>query len=313
MAPTRFDLFGDAMKAFIVTVFALVLSVLTSSPAHAELRVVTTTPDLAAIASAVGGARVKVKALALGSQDPHWVDARPNLALELSKADLLLAVGAELESGWLPTLQVGSRNGKVQKGAPGYLECSDLVDLLDRPAGKIDRSMGDIHPTGNPHYLFDPRAAERVAVGIGRRLAELDPEGRPKYLAQTSAFVSELRAARAGWEQRLKAARGREIITFHRSLVYLADWAGLVIVGEIEARPGVPPNPAHVADLIARAKQRKVRAIVQESYYPTNTSELVAHKIGAKLVRLRGGTNFQTGQSYIAFFGQVVAMLEQAL
>jgi len=301
------------MKSYLVTLFALLLSVLTQSPAHAELRVVTTTPDLAAIASAIGGARVKVKALALPTQDPHWVDARPNLALELSKADLLLAVGAELETGWLPTLQVGSRNGKVQKGAAGYLECSDLVDLLERPAGKVDRSMGDIHPTGNPHYLFDPRAVERVAVGIGRRLAELDPDAKPAYLAQTTQFISELRAARAKWEQRLKAARGREVITFHRSLIYLADWAGLVIVDEIEARPGVPPNPAHVADLIARAKQRKIRAIVQESFYPTSTSELVAQKIGAKVVRLPGGANFQSGQSYIAFMNQVVSLLERAL
>ncbi|MGC4095026.1 MAG: metal ABC transporter substrate-binding protein [Polyangiaceae bacterium] len=301
------------MKSLIVTLFALLLAVFAPRAAQAELLVVTTTPDLAAIASAVGGARVKVKALALPTQDPHWVDARPNLALELSRADLLLAVGAELEVGWLPTLQVGSRNGKVQKGAPGYLECSDLVDLLDRPAGKIDRSMGDIHPSGNPHYLFNPRSAERVAVGVARRMAELDPEGKSKYLEQATAFVSELRAARAKWEERLKAVRGREVITFHRSLVYLANWLGLSILDEVESRPGVAPNPAHVADLIARAKQHKVRAVLQESYYPTNTSQLVAQKIGAKLVRLPGGSNFQSGQSYVAFMNQIVTALERAL
>ncbi len=281
--------------------------------AHAELRVVTSTPDLAAIASAVGGSRVKVKALALPTQDPHWVDAGPNLALELSKADLLLAVGAELEVGWLPTLQVGSRNGKVQKGAPGYLECADLVELLDRPTAKVDRSMGDVHPSGNPHYMFDPRQVEKVAVGIARRMSELDPEGKAAYLSQATRFVSDLRAARAKWEERLKAARGREIIAFHRSLGYLADWLGLVIVDEVEARPGVPPNPSHVADVISRAKQRHVRAVVQESYYPTNTSQLIAQKIGAKLVQLPGGSNFQSGQSYVAFMNQVVSALERAL
>lgn len=301
------------MKAWLSSLLFAVLTLLLSFDARAELRVVTSTSDLAAIASAVGGARVKVKALALPTQDPHWVDARPNLALELSKADLLLAVGAELEVGWLPTLQVGSRNGKVQKGAPGYLECSDLVELLERPAAKVDRSMGDVHPTGNPHYLFDPRSVEKVAVGIARRMAELDPDGKSSYLEQATRFVAELRAARAKWEERLKAARGREIVTYHRSLVYLADWLGLVIVDEIEARPGVPPNPAHVADLIARAKQHKVRAVVQESYYPTNTSELVAQKVGAKIVRLPGGANFQSGQSYVAFMNQVVGALERAL
>jgi zinc/manganese transport system substrate-binding protein len=301
------------MKAFLSTLFTLLLAMLLPVSAHAELRVVTSTPDLAAIASAVGGARVKVKALALPTQDPHWVDARPNLALELSKADLLLAVGAELEIGWLPTLQVGSRNGKVQKGAPGYLECSDLVDLLERPAGKVDRSMGDIHPTGNPHYMLDPRLVEKVAVGVARRMSELDPEGKSAYLEQATRFVKELRAARAKWEERLKEARGREIVTYHRSLIYLANWLGLSLVDEVESRPGVPPNPSHVAELIAKAKQRKLRAIVQESYYPTNTSELIAQKVGAKVVRLPGGTNFQSGQTYIAFMNQVVSALERAL
>ncbi|MFZ5893910.1 MAG: metal ABC transporter substrate-binding protein [Myxococcota bacterium] len=301
------------MKSALGSILLTLLCLLFPLTAHAELRVVATTSDLAAIAAAVGGSRVKVKALALPTQDPHWVDARPNLALELSKADLLLAVGAELEIGWLPTLQLGSRNGRVQRGAPGYLDCSELVDLLDRPAGRVDRSMGDIHPSGNPHYIFDPRAVERVAVGIARRMAELDPDARPMYLEQSKRFVTELRAARAKWEERLKGARGREVVTFHRSLVYLADWLGLVIADQVETKPGVPPSPSHVADLIARAKQRQIRAVVQESFYPTNTSELVARKIGAKLVRLPGGTNFQAGQSYVAFMNQVITALERAL
>jgi zinc/manganese transport system substrate-binding protein len=301
------------MKSHFWQMLLVLVALFAPVRAHAELRVVTSTPDLAAIASAVGGSRVKVKALALPTQDPHWVDARPNLALELSKADLLLAVGAELEIGWLPTLQVGSRNGKVQKGAPGYLECADLVELLDRPTAKVDRSMGDVHPSGNPHYMFDPRQVEKVAVGIARRMSELDPDGKGAYLSQAARFVSDLRAARAKWEERLKADRGREIIAFHRSLGYLADWLGLVIVDEVEARPGVPPNPSHVADVISRAKQRHVRAVVQESYYPTNTSQLIAQKIGAKLVQLPGGSNFQSGQSYVAFMNQVVSALERAL
>lgn len=301
------------MNSLLSKLLFVVSLLVLPSRAYAELRVVTSTPDLAAIASAVGGSRVKVKALALPTQDPHWVDARPNLALELSKADLLLAVGAELEIGWLPTLQVGSRNGKVQKGARGYLECAELVDLLDRPTAKVDRSMGDVHPTGNPHYMLDPRQVEKVAVGVARRMAELDPEGKGAYLEQATHFVSDLRAARAKWEERLKASRGRQIIAFHRSLVYLADWLGLVVVDEVEARPGVPPNPSHVAEVISRAKQRSVRAVVQESYYPTNTSQLIAQKIGAKLVQLPGGSNFQSGQSYLAFMNQVVNALERSL
>lgn len=300
-------------RAIIAVLLLLLTGIVAPRTARAELSVVATTPDLAALAAAVGGSRVRVKALALPTQDPHWVDARPNLALDLSKADLLIAVGAELEVGWLPTLQVGSRNGKIQVGAPGYLDCSELVTLLERPAGKIERSMGDIHPGGNPHYLFDPRSAERVAVGIGKRLAELDPKGKATYLDLSKRFVASLREARARWEAKLAPARGREVIAFHRSLIYLADWLGLQIVDHVEPKPGIPPNPGHVAELIQRAKQRHIRAILQESWYPTGTSELIAKKIGAKLVRLPGATNFQAGQSYIASMERVVSALAGAL
>jgi len=173
--------------------------------------------------------------------------------------------------------------------------------------------MGDIHPTGNPHYMFDPRAAERVAVGIGKRLAELDPTGRSQYLDNTKKFVAELRKSRARWEAKLKEARGTPILTFHRSLGYFADWLGLRIIDELEPKPGIPPNPRHVAEVIAHAKQQKVRAILQESYYPTNTSDLVASKIGGKVVRLPGATNIAAGQSYIAFMEGIVNLVSGAL
>lgn len=293
---------------------AAVLSLLIyAGPAHAELNVVATTPDLANVAAAVGGTHVHVQALALPTQDPHWVDARPSLVLELSHADLLISVGAELELGWLPTLLVGARNGKIQRGNPGFLEAAELVELLERPAGKVDRSMGDIHPAGNPHFMFDPRQVERVAVGIGKRLAELDPASSASYLENTRQFVTALRQARQGWEKQLERARGSEVIAFHRSLTYLADWLGLVVVDHVEPKPGIPPNPRHVAELIALAKQHKIKAILQESWYPSNTSELIAQQIGAKLVQLPGASNFQAGQSYLAFMTQVVGSLSGAL
>jgi zinc/manganese transport system substrate-binding protein len=281
--------------------------------AEAKLSVVATTPDLAALASAVGGERVSVKALSSPTQDPHWVDAKPSLALELSQAELLLAVGAELELGWLPTLQLGSRNGRVQPGARGFLDCSTLVDLLERPTTRVDRSQGDIHPSGNPHYLLDPRAAERVAVGIGKRLAELDPEGTRVYLERTKAFVTSLRDARARWQKPLEKLKGRPIVAYHRSLAYLADWTGLVVVDHIESKPGVPPDPRHVAELIALARQKGVRAVVQEAFHATRTSQLVAEKLGGKLLRLSGATNFQGGQSYVAFIEQLLKQLSEGL
>lgn len=292
---------------------ATTLFALWPGAAGATLKVVTSTADLAAVASAVGGSRVEVRALALPTQDPHFVDARPSLALDLSKADLLIVIGSQLEIGWMPTLQVGSRNGRIQRGERGYLDCSELVNLLDVPKAKVDRSMGDIHPSGNPHYMFDPRAAERVAVGIGKRLSELDPEGKSTYLAATKQFLGKLREARARWEKKLAGARGKEVIAYHRSLTYLADWLGLVVVDHVEPKPGIPPNPSHVAELIAHGKRHALHALIQESFYPTNTSTLVSNKLGVTLIVVPGATNFQKGQGYIAFIDGIVNQIGSVL
>ena len=297
-------------RYLLLMLLSLASVFLFSGRAAAEVRVVASTPDLAAIAKAVGGQRVAVTALALPSQDPHFVDARPHLALELAKADLLIVAGAELELGWLPTLITGSRNAKIRPGAAGYLDASTLVDLLDVPKTKVDRSQGDIHPSGSPHYLLDPRRAEKVAVGIGRRLSELDPAGKDVYLAATKAFVSELRSARQGYEKKLARLRGRPIVGYHKSLSYLADWLGLDVVDHLEPKPGIPPNPRHVAQVIELGRARKVVALVQEAWFGTGTSKVAADKMGAQLIVIPGMTNFQGGQSYTQFIGAVVAKLD---
>jgi zinc/manganese transport system substrate-binding protein len=284
---------------------------LLAKSARAELRVVTTTPDLAAITQAVSAGRAKVTSLALPSQDPHFVDARPHLALELSKANLLISVGADLEAGWLPTLVIGSRNADIQSGAKGYLDASTLVDLLEVPAGKVDRSQGDIHPRGSPHYLLDPRRAEKVAVGIGKRLAALDPAGHDAYLAATKAFVTNLRSERVALEKKLERLRGRPIVGYHRSLAYLADWLGLVVVDHLEPKPGIPPNPRHVAQVVELAKARKVACLLQEAWWPTSTSAPAAQKIGVPLVVIPGMTNFPAGQTYTAFLGAIAGQLSK--
>jgi zinc/manganese transport system substrate-binding protein len=286
--------------------FGLVLPVGT---ARAELAVVSTTPDLASIARSIGGARVKVSALSLPSQDPHWVDARPHLALSLAKADLLLVTGADLEAGWLPTLLTGSRNGNVQRGAKGYLDCSTLVSLLEVPSGKVDRSMGDVHAQGNPHYMLDPTRVERVAVGIGKRLAELDPTGKSAYLEGTRRFVEELRAARAGWEKKLSKLRGRSVLAYHRSLSYLADWLGLRVVDHLEPRPGIPPNPRHIAHVIEIGKSERVVLVLQEAWFPSNAAKVVADKLGVELVVLATMPKLDRGDSYVANMNRLVSAL----
>ncbi len=300
----------DRVKRLLLALFALASVFLFCGSAAAEMRVVASTPDLAAIAQAIGGQRVKVTALALPSQDPHFVDARPHLALDLAKADLLIVIGAELEIGWLPTLITGARNDKILPGAPGYLDASTLVDLLDVPKGKVDRSQGDIHPGGNPHFLLDPRRAEKVAVGIGRRLSELDPAGKDAYLTGTKAFVAELRTARQGYEKKLERLRGRPIVGYHKSLTYLADWLGLDVVDHLEPKPGIPPNPRHVAQVVELGRARKVVALLQEAWFGTGTSKVAADKMGAQLIVIPGMTNFQGGQTYLQFVAAVVAKLD---
>jgi zinc/manganese transport system substrate-binding protein len=173
--------------------------------------------------------------------------------------------------------------------------------------------MGDIHPGGNPHFLSDPRAAAPVAQGITARLAQLDPGHQAAYQAGLAAFLAKLGAARTGWEKRLVSLKGTPIIEYHRTGIYLADWLGLVEVGYLEPKPGIPPNPSHVAQLLMLARQRGVRALVQEEYYPDSTSKLVVQQIPAALVRVPGGPDFQAGQSYIDYIERVVTLLEGGL
>jgi zinc/manganese transport system substrate-binding protein len=281
--------------------------------ARAQLRVVATVPDLAALAREVGGARVTVESLSLPSQDPHFVDAKPSLALVLNRADLLLQVGLELEGGWLPTLTTGARNPRIASGGRGQLDCSTLVKKLDLAGSNVDRSQGDIHPGGNPHYLYDPRAAAAVARGISDRLAELDPQHAAEHARGRDAFLARLDAARKRWEQRLAPQRGAPIVSYHKTFTYLADWLGLNQVGFLEPRPGIPPSPRHVASLLALARQRKVRVVLQETHYPDATARLVAERIPAPLVRVRAATNLPAGQTYVAHLDELLGALAAAL
>lgn len=298
------------MVARICRVVALCAS-LVPMAAKADLKVVATTPDLAAVAKAVGAGHAEVSALALPTQDPHFVDARPHLALDLARADLLIAVGLNLEIGWLPTLQIGARNPALQVGAKGYLDCSQFVALLEIPTAKVERSMGDIHPGGNPHYMYDPRQAARVAAGIAQRMAELDPQHAADFQRGARQFQSELDSARKRWEQALASLRGAKAITYHKSLSYLADWLGIQIVEHVEPKPGIPPNPRHVAQLFSLARQHGVKLLLQEAWYPTNTSRMVADRVGAKLISLPSSPDFSRGKTYLDFMNDLVARLRK--
>ncbi len=265
----------------LIAVLSFALTVVLSSVAQAAVDVVTTIPDFGAIAKEIGGSHIKVTALVKATQDPHFVDAKPSLMVRLNKAELLLVTGMELEGGWLPALLTGSRNGDIQRGGQGYLNCSTLIPPMEVMAP--DRSKGDIHPGGNPHYWTDPRNGLRIAQGITKRLASLDPEHAADYAAAYSVFSTKLKRKMVIWRAKLAPHKGTKVVVYHQSWVYFIDWAGFVRAGALEPKPGIPPKASHVADLIRKVKGQGVKYIIQESFYPTRLSKIFAQKSGAKL------------------------------
>jgi zinc/manganese transport system substrate-binding protein len=297
-------------RPILLTFVAVLAAVFWTRTARADLNVVTTVPTLAAIAKEVGGDHAEVTSLSLHTQDPHFVDAKPSLALELNKADLLLLVGLQLEVGWLPTLQKGARNPKVQTGASGYLDCSKFARLLEKPKN-VDRSKGDVHPGGNPHYYFDPRQIAHVAVGVAGRMAELDEDNADAYKKNLKKLLKGIHKARILLRKKLKDYRGEKVVSYHRSWVYLAEWLGIEEIAYLEPKPGIPPNPGHVAKVVKKARKHKVKVILQESYYPDSTSKKVAKLVGAELVVLPGGVNFRGGESLVAHVTNLVSLLKK--
>lgn len=286
-----------------------------ASEVQAKLRVVATLPSLASIAEAVGGEWVEVKALATATEDPHFVDARPNLLLSLNKADVLVLNGLELEESWLRPLLVAARNTQIQLGGDGYVIASNFVTLLESPVGRIDRTMGDLHPGGNPHFLNEPARVALVAEAVGRKLSQLDPDHAAAFDRNTAAFTKRLRDYGEAQVQRFAAIpdAARQVVIYHKSMAYLLGWLGLREAAVLEPRPGVAPDPAHVAAVLGAMRSRKVPAIVQEEYYPTNNSRTLAQLAKAQLVVIHGAVRFTEHEDYIAYLSGITDALYSAL
>lgn len=270
----------------------LVLSLLSGATASARVAIVATLPDLGAVARAVGGAEVDVTVLATPTEDPHYVDPRPSYLVQLSKCDLVLANGLELEVGWLPPLLVNARNPRIATGAIGNVEAAAFVrNKLQVPGGKIDRAMGDIHPGGNPHFTFGPDALVDIARGLAGRLALIDPTHAADYARRAEAFAHELGAVASAARARLATlpADKRLIVVYHDSLPYLSSWLGLEQVATIEDKPGIKPSPSHVASVLGEMKRRSVKVILQEVWHPESASRTLANLAGAQVIQLAGG------------------------
>lgn len=254
-----------------------------SAQANAQLKVVATTPDLAAVAREIGGDKVNVVALAKPTEDPHFVDAKPSFIVTLNRADALIDGGAELELGWLPPLLENSRNSKLAAGAPGRIVASEGIRLLEIPTS-FDRSKGDIHSLGNPHYMIDPLAVKTVARNIATHFASLDPKNAAVYNANLARFNSRLDAKLAEWQRELAPYRGAKIVTYHRDFIYFGQRFGLTIVDELEPKPGIAPSPAHLAQVIGEMKRDNAKVILVQPFQNRKTAETVARQTGATVI-----------------------------
>jgi ABC-type Zn uptake system ZnuABC Zn-binding protein ZnuA len=295
-------------------VFALLAVLAMSHPAAAALQVVTTTADLGSLAQEVGGDRVTVTALAKGYQDPHFVDPKPSFILAVSRADLLVVIGRELEIGWLPPLINSSRNAKIQPGAAGYLDASLNVKILEIPTGQITRAMGDVHPSGNPHYWLEPENGRRIAQAIRDKLSTLSPADRAYFAQRYTDFDARLTEAQKRWSAVMAPYKSTKIATYHRSWPNFTDYFGLDVMGYVEPKPGVPPSPTHTLELIAEMKRQGAKLIVVEPYFDLKTAQSIANQVGGKVLVLApsvGGAKEAT--DYIKLFDYDINLLASNL
>ena len=298
----------------IISVLALFVLLASQASAQSKLTVVTTTEDLASIGREVGGDRVTIESIARGYQDPHFVEAKPSFILKLQRADLLVAVGRELEIGWLPPLIQQSRNGKIQPGAAGYLDASLGATILEIPTGQITRAMGDVHPLGNPHYWLDPENGKRIAKQIADKLSELRPNDRPYFQQQLESFTSRLDTAEKRWLAAVAPYKGTKVVTYHRSFPNFSERFGLDIIGYVEPRPGIPPSPQHTLDLINEMKRQNVKLVLVEPYFDLKTPNAIGRETGAQVLVMPpsvGGV--KETPDYIALFDYDVKLLVDAI
>jgi zinc/manganese transport system substrate-binding protein len=271
-------------RLFLAIGFALLIG--TTGGAQGKLNVITTTEDLAAIGREVGGDRISIESLARGYQDPHFVEAKPSFILKLQRADLLVVVGRELEIGWLPPLIQQSRNARVQQGAEGYLDASLQARILDIPQGQVTRAMGDVHPSGNPHYWLDPENGKSIARAIAGKLSQFRPADKPYFDQRLADFSKRLDASMAKWLAALAPFKGAKVVTYHRSYPNFAERFGLNVIGYVEPRPGIPPTPQHTLDLINEMKRQEVKVVLVEPYFDLKTPNSIGRATGAEVLVL---------------------------
>ena len=262
------------------SIVALLLVLLTTITAESKLNIVATTPDFGAIAREIGGEQVDVFTMAKPTEDPHFVDAKPSFVVKLNKADALIEGGAELEIGWLPPLIEQARNSKIASGKPGRILCNRGISLLEVPA-TLDRSQGDVHAAGNPHFMTDPENGKIVAQTIADALSALEPKSAASFQGNLEKFTKNLNAKTEEWKRTLAPFAGRQIVSFHNSWPYFEKRFEIKGGLFLEPKPGIPPSPAHLAQVISTMKAENIKIIIAEPYLNHRSAELVASRTDA--------------------------------
>lgn len=281
--------------------------------AASRIPVVATTTDLKALVEAVGGDLVDVDALARGSQNPHDLEVRPSLMVKVRRADLLVMNGLELDQ-WAEVVVQGAGNSRVGPGAPGRVDASAGLLVLEVPQARVDRSMGDVHPVGNPHYSIDPGMAAGVTANIVEGLARVAPQSRPAFERNRQAFLARVDQALARWTAEMAPFKGAKVVVDHNMWIYFLTRFGLVEAGSVEERPGIPPTPSHLTRLIALMKDQKVKVIVSVPWTDQKLAERVAQEAGAKVVPLAPAVGSVKGaDGYLETIDYNVRSIAQAL
>jgi zinc/manganese transport system substrate-binding protein len=252
--------------------------------AASKVKVVASLPDLKSLTEAVGGDLVDVDSLARGPQNAHDVEVRPSLMVKLRRADLLVRNGLGLDP-WVGPLLLGAQNSHLFPGSPGYVDASVGVRVI-APTGPVDRSRGDVHPEGNPHYTLDPANAAQVTQNIIDGLKRVSPENAARFEEQRRAFLARLDEDMARWQKAMEPVRGGRVVTYHQTFDYFLNRFGLVFAGSVEDKPGIPPSPGHLATLIRLMKDEKIKVVAAEPWADQKAVELVARDSGARALVL---------------------------
>jgi zinc/manganese transport system substrate-binding protein len=272
------------MKNIILGGLALFILAL-ASPSQAAVRVLATTADWGALTKELGGDRVDVYTATTALQDVHRVEAKPSLIARARTADLLVANGADLEIGWLPVLLQDSGNARIQRGGPGSFEATSAVTLIEIPT-KLDRSMGDIHPLGNPHIQLDPRNVAAVARALTAKLTALDPAGAETYAVRGADFAQRWTEATARWQAKAAPLKGVPVVVMHRDQAYLLRWLGLKELAAIEPKPGVPPSAGYLGELVSRLSATPPKMILLNAYNDPKAGNWLSQRLHAPTVVL---------------------------